>query len=69
MLTKFLVVIFDFISNADAENSLIFGRDINTWLIYVLIFLGLTFLAFAWVWLSGLITEKKSGNSIQQPWD
>ena len=69
MVTKFLVVLFDFISNAEAENSLIFGRDINTWLIYVLIFLGLTFCGFAWVWFSGLITEKKSGKSIQQPWD
>ncbi len=67
MLSKFLVLVF--LSNADAENFLIFGRDINTWLIYVLILFGLTFLAFAWVWLSGLIIEKKSGKSIKQPWE
>ena len=69
MLTKFLIVVFDFISNADAQDSLILGRDINTWLIYVLIFLGLTFFGFAWVWFSGLIIEKKSGKSIKQPWE
>ena len=69
MRTQSLAVVFEFISNADAQNSLIFGRDINTWLIYVLIFLGLTFLGFAWVWFSGLINEQKSGKSIKQPWD
>ena len=69
MLTKIFGLVFDFISNADAQNSLIFGKDINTWLIYVLIFLGLTFFGFAWVWLSGLIFENKSGKSIKQPWD
>ena len=67
MLSKVLVLVF--VSNADAENFLILGRDINTWLIYVLIFFGLTFLGFAWVWLSGLIIEKKSGKSMKQPWD
>ena len=58
-----------FTSNYDAQNILIFGRDINTWLIYVLIFFGFTLLAFSWVWLAGLLREVKSGQSIKQPWE
>ena len=69
MLTKFLVVVFDFISNADVKNSLVFGKDMNTWLIYVLIFFGLTCFGFAWVWFAGVITEQKAGKSIKQPWE
>ncbi len=68
MVTKFLIY-FIFTSNKDAQNSLFFGRDINTWLIYVLVFFGLTFLAFAWVWLSGFLEERVSGKSIKQPWE
>tara|TARA_B100000700_G_C14546871_1_gene624668 strand:+ start:324 stop:533 length:210 start_codon:yes stop_codon:yes gene_type:complete len=60
---------FIFTSNQDAQNFLIFGQDINTWLIYVLIFLGLTLLAFGWVWLTGFFVERRSGNSIKQPWE
>ena len=68
MITKVLVY-FIFTSNQDAKNSLFLGIDINTWLIYVLIFLGLTFLAFSWVWLSGFLVERESGKSIKQPWE
>ena len=68
MITKFLIY-FIFTSNEDAQNSLLFGIDINTWLIYVLIFFGLTFLAFSWVWLSGFLDERESGKSIKQPWE
>ena len=69
LTTKFLLVYFLFLSNNDAQNILIFGKDINTWLIYVLIFFGLTFLAFAWVWMTGFVLERQSGKSIKQPWE
>ena len=68
-MINFFFYYFIFTSNHDVDNSLIFGRDMNTWLIYVLIFFGLTFLAFAWVWLSGLLSEMQSGKSSKQPWD
>ena len=69
MITNFLLFYFIFTSNQDVQNALIFGRDINTWLIYVLIFFGLTFLAFAWVWFTGFLIERQSGKSIKQPWE
>ena len=69
MSIRFFLFYFIFTTNNDVQNSLIFGRDINTWLIYVLIFLGLTFLAFVWVWLAGLLEEKESGQSVKQPWE
>tara|TARA_Y100001968_G_C19016768_1_gene553201 strand:+ start:160 stop:369 length:210 start_codon:yes stop_codon:yes gene_type:complete len=66
---RILIIYFIFTSNNDVQNSLILGRDINTWLIYVLIFFGLTFIAFSWVWLSGFVSESKSGKSMKQPWE
>ncbi len=69
MVIKLLNFYFIFISNQDVQNSLIFGRDINTWLIYVLIFFGLTALAFGWVWFTGFLGERQSGKSIKQPWE
>jgi len=49
---------------------LIFGHNIDAWLIYVLIFFGLTSLAFVSVWLIGFLTEsRQSGKSIKQPWE
>lgn len=49
---------FAFTSNADAVNTLIFGRDMETWLIYTLIFLGITFLSFVGTWLTGILIKK-----------
>ena len=69
MAIKLLNFYFIFISNQDVQNSLILGRDIDTWLIYVLIFFGLTSLAFGWVWFAGFLRERQSGKSIKQPWE
>ena len=60
---------FIFTTNNDVQNLLIFGHNINEWLIYVLIFLGLTALAFVLVWLVGFLSESQSGKSIKQPWE
>ena len=67
---KLLHVYFIFTSNQDVQDLLIFGNNIDTWLIYVLIFFGLTSLAFVSVWLIGFLTEsRQSGKSIKQPWE
>ncbi|MBW3050368.1 cytochrome B6 [Prochlorococcus marinus XMU1403] len=58
-----------FTSNKDVQDLLIFGHNIESWLIYVLIFFGLTSLAFVFVWLIGFLAESQSGNSIKQPWE
>ena len=58
-----------FTSNNDVQDLLIFGHNIDTWLIYVLIFFGLTSLAFVSVWCIGLLGETQSGKSIKQPWE
>ncbi len=60
---------FMFTSNNDIKDLLIFGHNIDTWLIYVLVFLGLTSLAFVSVWFIGLLRERQSGKSIKQPWE
>ena len=60
---------FIFTNNSDVKDLLIFGHNIDTWLIYVLIFLGLSSLAFILVWLIGLLAERQSGKSIKQPWE
>jgi|TARA_B100001113_G_scaffold147048_1_gene120562 hypothetical protein len=60
---------FIFTSNHDVQDLLIFGHSIDTWLIYVLIFLGLSSFAFVFVWLIGLLVERQSGKSIKQPWE
>ena len=69
MAFKFLLLYFLFTTNNDVEEILIFGQNIDTWLIYVLIFFGLTSLAFVFVWLVGFLTEMKSGKSVKQPWE
>ena len=69
MTFNFLNVYFIFTSNNDVKDLLIFGHNIDTWLIYVLIFFGLTSLAFVFVWFKGLLGERQSGQSIQQPWE
>ena len=60
---------FIFTTNNDVQNLLILGHDIDAWLIYVLIFFGLTSLAFVSVWFIGFLAERESGKSIKQPWE
>tara|TARA_Y100001968_G_scaffold219314_1_gene202051 strand:- start:334 stop:543 length:210 start_codon:yes stop_codon:yes gene_type:complete len=66
---NFLHLYFIFTTNNDVKDLLIFGHDIDTWLIYVLIFFGLTSLVFISVWFIGFIAESQSGKSIKQPWE
>jgi len=60
---------FSFTSNHDVQDLLIFGHNIDTWLIYVLIFFGLSSFGFVSVWFIGLFFERQSGKSFKQPWD
>ncbi len=61
---------FIFTTNSDAQDLLIFGHNIDSWLIYVLIFFGLTSLGFVSVWLIGFLKEsRQSGKTIKQPWE
>ena len=69
MIINFLNAYFIFTSNHDVQDLLIFGHNIDTWLIYVLIFFGLSSFAFVSVWFAGLLVERQSGNSIKQPWE
>ena len=69
MILKSLPFYFIFTSNHDVQDLLIFGRNIETWLIYVLIFFVLTSLAFVFVWFMGFLYERQSGESIKQPWE
>ncbi len=69
MVLKLLPFYFVFTSNDDVKDLLIFGHSIDTWLIYVLIFFGLTALAFVSVWFIGLLAERQSDKSIKQPWE
>ena len=65
----FSYLYFIFTSNNDVQDLLIFGHNIDAWLIYVLIFFGLTSLAFVLVWLIGFLAESQSGKSTKQPWE
>jgi len=56
-----------FVSNADVSPQLVFGKDMNTWLLFTLLFLGLTMLGFGWVWLIGFIRERDNSDSTQSP--
>ena len=69
MTFNFLYDYFMFTSNNDVKDLLIFGHNIDAWLIYVLIFFGLTSLAFVSVWFIGFLAESQSGKSIKQPWE
>ena len=69
MTINFSYAYFIFTSNHDVQDLLIFGHNIDTWLIYVLIFFGLSSFAFVSVWFAGLLVERQSGNSIKQPWE
>ena len=66
---NFLSIYFIFTSNNDVQDLLVFGHNIDTWLIYVLIFFGLSSFDFVSVWFVGLLGERQSGKSIKQPWE
>ena len=61
----FSLYFFSFSSNADAENFLLFGKGIGVWLVYTLIFFGLTSLAFIGTWISGLISQEIKDESLE----
>jgi len=69
VIFKFSHFYFIFTSNSDVKDLLIFGHNIDAWLIYVLIFFGFTSLAFVLVWFIGFLAESQSGKSIKQPWE
>tara|TARA_B100000575_G_scaffold287991_1_gene287239 strand:- start:816 stop:1025 length:210 start_codon:yes stop_codon:yes gene_type:complete len=69
MVFNQLQLYFIFTSNDDVQDLLIFGKTIDTWLIYVLIFFGLTSLAFILVWLIGFLVDSRSGKATKQPWE
>ena len=69
MTINFSYAYFIFTSNHDVQDLLIFGRNIDTWLIYVLVLFGLSSVAFVSVWFIGLLVERQSGKSIKQPWE
>ena len=69
MTFKFSHFYFIFTTNNDVKDLLILGHNIDSWLIYVLIFFGLTSLAFVSVWFIGFLAESQSGKSIKQPWE
>ena len=69
MIVLFVSLFFIFTTNDDVQDLLIFGHDIDAWLVYVLIFFGLTSLAFVSVWLIGFFVESQSGKSVKQPWE
>ena len=69
MTFKFSCLYFIFTTNSDVQDLLIFGHDIDAWLIYVLIFFGVTSLAFVLVWLMGFLAESQSGKAFKQPWE
>ena len=60
---------FIFTSNHDVQDLLIFGHNVDDWLIYVLIFFGISSFAFVSVWFIGLLVERQSEKSIKQPWE
>tara|TARA_B100000579_G_C22010131_1_gene479095 strand:+ start:150 stop:359 length:210 start_codon:yes stop_codon:yes gene_type:complete len=66
---KFSPFYFLFTTNNDVKDLLIFGHNIDSWLIYTLIFFGLTSLGFVLVWLRGFVSERQTGKSVKQPWE
>ncbi len=61
--------ILAFKSNADLADGLFFGLKMGTWLLYTLIFLGLTSIAFVWTWWKDLLLKRKDGMKTKQPWE
>tara|TARA_B100000700_G_C14494046_1_gene600929 strand:+ start:294 stop:497 length:204 start_codon:yes stop_codon:yes gene_type:complete len=60
---------FAFRTNADAVDAFVFGKPIETWLIYTVILLGLTLVSYLLIWGLGLIRDINSDKPINQPWD
>ena len=60
---------FIFTANNDVQDLLIFGQNIDAWLVYVVVFFGFTSLAFVLVWIKGFLTESRAGKSTKQPWE
>ncbi len=54
-----------FRSNSDLGDFLFFGKGIEAWLYYTLIFFAFTSVAFILTWLSGLVLEKNKEESIE----
>jgi len=63
------VIYFIYLSNADAANTMILGKDMLTWMVYTLCFLGLTSLGFIGTWIFGLLKDIQSGKPIDKPWE
>tara|TARA_B100000214_G_scaffold114038_1_gene80573 strand:- start:1591 stop:1797 length:207 start_codon:yes stop_codon:yes gene_type:complete len=61
--------LFAFTSNSDVSDGIVFGLNIETWLIYTLVLFGLSSLIYLFVWIIGNFREKRSGRSIKQPWE
>ncbi len=60
---------FLFTTNADVVDGFVFGKHIQTWLIYALVLLGLTLISYLAVWGIGLIRDMNSDSPMKQPWD
>ncbi len=61
--------LFAFTTNADASDGIVFGKNIQTWLIYTLVLLGVTLISYLLVWAFGFIRDINSDKAIKQPWD
>ncbi len=69
VLSKFHLIVnlfflLAFTSNADVDKFLFFGKGIEVWLVYTLIFFGLTSIAFVVTWLSALPFENNQEDEI-----
>ena len=58
-----------FTTTGDIANSQVFGIDMGTWLIYTLIFFGISSFAFVWVWAIGFFRDRQMGKPIEKPWE
>ena len=56
-------------SHADVANAVVFGKEMGTWLIFAVIFFGLTVIAFVWVWVADFVRDREAGKPIEKPWD
>jgi len=61
--------LLSFVSNKDAVDFHIFGKDMSTLLVYTLIFLAFTAFGFLGTWIFGLLRDLKAEKPIQKPWD
>tara|TARA_Y100001970_G_C13516230_1_gene500800 strand:- start:46 stop:246 length:201 start_codon:yes stop_codon:yes gene_type:complete len=65
---KLIIYIYAFSSNADISDGVVFGKKIEVWLIYTLIFFGLTSLGFVWTWVFDLFKNFQM-NFFKKPLD